>query len=136
VPINQSNAMLLSYLAKYEEGTNILYKQAGLNRDMFQRFMARKDTAKVIETLEQSGSDEVSLYPLALTYFCSTPEILAESKSEVAKVLDHIIEKSLMTPLQVVQILSKTDVATLGLVKSFMSRTIERERREIGNVSF
>jgi len=41
----------------------------------------------------------------------------------------------LLTPLQIVQALSGTGVANLGVVKNFLAETIEKERREIENVS-
>jgi hypothetical protein len=40
-----------------------------------------------------------------------------------------------MKPLQVVQTLSNNAVATVGMLKKYLGETIERERREIRNVS-
>ena len=40
-----------------------------------------------------------------------------------------------MAPLQVIQTLSTNGVATMGMVKAYLSRTLERERKEIANVS-
>ena len=40
-----------------------------------------------------------------------------------------------MAPLQVIQTLSTNAVATMGMVKKYLSDTIERERKEISNVS-
>ena len=50
-------------------------------------------------------------------------------------VLEKIDEDGLMAPLQVVQTLSQSGVATMGMVKKYLWETIERERKEIGNVS-
>lgn len=38
-----------------------------------------------------------------------------------------------MAPLQVIQTLSTNAVATMGMIKKYLSDTIERERREIAN---
>lgn len=40
-----------------------------------------------------------------------------------------------MAPLQVIQTLSTNAVATMGMVKQYLSHTIERERKEISNVN-
>ena len=45
--------------------------------------------------------------------------------------LHKIDTDNLMAPLQVVQTLSQNAVATMGLVKQYLSATVERERAEI-----
>lgn len=54
---------------------------------------------------------------------------------ELQRVLKVIDEQGLMKPLEVVQTLSTNAVATVGMVKRYLGDTIERERREIQNVS-
>lgn len=49
--------------------------------------------------------------------------------------LRKIDEDGLMAPLQVIQTLSTNAVATMGMVKQYLSHTIERERKEISNVT-
>lgn len=44
-----------------------------------------------------------------------------------------IDEDGLMSPLQVIQILSTNNVVTIGIVKSYLNRNIEKERKEILN---
>jgi hypothetical protein len=66
-----------------------------------------------------------------LAYFTSSPEILDAAGPEVEAVLKKIDEEGLMAPLQVIQTLSTNAVATMGLVKKYLSSTVERERSEI-----
>jgi vacuolar protein sorting-associated protein 11 len=73
------------------------------------------------------------LYPAALAYFTSSPQILEEAGSELEAVLKKIDDDGLMAPLQVIQTLSTNAVATMGMVKTYLSATIERERKEISN---
>lgn len=49
--------------------------------------------------------------------------------------LRKIDADGLMAPLQVIQTLSTNAVATMGMVKQYLSHTIERERKEISNVT-
>lgn len=107
----------------------------GLRFDIFRSYTSAKDTKGAIKALRKYGPEEPQLYPAALSYFTSSPEVLAEAgEDEVRAVLRKIDEDRLMAPLQVIQTLSTNSVATMGLVKAYLSETVERERREISNV--
>ncbi len=59
---------------------------------------------------------------------------MKEAGEELLVVLKKIEDDKLLTPLQIVQALSGTGVANLGVVKNFLAETIEKERRDIENV--
>ncbi len=88
-----------------------------------------------IKALRKYGPEEPQLYPAALAYFTSSPRTLEEAGDELDAVLKKIDEDHLMAPLQVIQTLSTNAVATMGMVKKYLSDTIERERAEISYVS-
>lgn len=71
---------------------------------------------------------------MVLSYFSSTPEILSKSTSELLTVLRNIDEKDLLPPIQVVQALSRSNAATIGLLKAYISKKIENERKELQQV--
>lgn len=87
-----------------------------------------------IRALRKYGPEEPQLYPAALAYFTSSQRILEEAGDELDVVLRKIDQDGLMAPLQVIQTLSTNAVATMGMVKKYLSDTIERERKEISNV--
>ncbi|KAI7547852.1 vacuolar protein sorting-associated protein 11, partial [Hortaea werneckii] len=99
--------------------------------DVFRSYTAAKDTRGAIKALHKYGPEEPQLYPAALAYFTSSPEILQEAGDEIDTVLKKIEDDGLMAPLQVIQTLSTNAVATMGLVKKYLSSTVERERAEI-----
>merc|ERR1712093_703248 len=68
-----------------------------------------------------------------IQYFTSDPRILEEAGDELDAVLKKIDEDGLMAPLQVIQTLSTNAVATMGMVKTYLQQTIERERKEIAS---
>lgn len=72
---------------------------------------------------------------MVLTYFSSTPEVMAKSTEELASVMKHIDDKDLLPPIQVVQALSRSNVATIGLLKGYIGKKIEHERAELKQVS-
>jgi vacuolar protein sorting-associated protein 11 len=59
---------------------------------------------------------------------------MKEAGDELLTVLKKIEDDRLLTPLQIVQALSGTGVAHLGVVKEFLAQTIEKERCDIENV--
>lgn len=133
IPIDTSNVLLLSHLSGFRDGTILVREQAGLRFDIFRSYTSAKDTRGAIKALRKYGPDEPQLYPAALAYFTSDPRILEEAGEELNVVLKKIDEDGLMAPLQVIQTLSTNAVATMGMVKTYLQETIERERKEISN---
>jgi tetratricopeptide (TPR) repeat protein len=131
IPIDTSNVLLLSHLSNFRAGTILVREQQGLHFDIFRSYTAARDTQGAIHALRKYGPEEPALYPAALAYFTSSPEILADAGSELDSVLQKIDEDGLMAPLQVIQTLSSNGVATMGMIKSYLSITIARERAEI-----
>ncbi|KAF2679976.1 vacuolar protein sorting-associated protein 11 [Lentithecium fluviatile CBS 122367] len=130
-PIDTSNVLLLSHLSSFRDGTILVREQQGLHFDIFRSYTAAKDTQGAIRALRKYGPEEPALYPAALAYFTSDPDILAEAGDELDMVLKKIDEDGLMAPLQVIQTLSTNGVATMGMIKQYLSTTIERERQVI-----
>ena len=131
VPIDTSNVLLLSDLEKFRDGTVLVSERQGLRFDVFRSYTAAHDTRGAIKALRKYGPEEPQLYPAALAYFTSSPQVLNEAGDEVDAVLKKIDEDGLMAPLQVIQTLSTNAVATMGLVKKYLATTVERERAEI-----
>jgi len=133
IPIDTSNVLLLSHLSNFRDGAILVREQQGLHFDIFRSYTAANDIQGAIRALRKYGPEEPALYPAALAYFTSSPEILDEAGDELDSVLKKIDEDGLMAPLQVIQTLSANGVATMGMIKSYLSTTIERERAEIAS---
>ncbi|KAH8906769.1 vacuolar membrane protein [Coniochaeta sp. PMI_546] len=134
IPISSSNVLLLSHLSNFRDGTTLVKEQSGLLFDIFRSYTSAKDTRGALKALRKYGPQEPQLYPAALSYLTSDPRILDEAgPEELAAVLGRIDADGLMAPLQVVQTLGKNAVATMGMLKPYLSKTIERERRVIAS---
>ena len=133
IPIDTSNVLLLSHLSNFRDGAILVREQQGLYFDIFRSYTAANDTQGAIRALRKYGPEEPALYPAALAYFSSSPEILAEAGDELDAVLQKIDQDGLMAPLQVIQTLSANGIATMGMIKAYLSTTIERERSEIAS---
>jgi len=133
-PLDTSSVLLLSTLSSFRAGTTLVCEQQGLRFDIFRSYTSARDTAGAIKALHRYGPEDPQLYPAALAYFTSHPSVLAEAGADLLdSILTKIDDDGLMAPLQVIQTLSTNGVATMGLVKRYLSATIERERQEIEN---
>lgn len=128
-----SNVLLLSHLSNFRDGTTLVREQSGLYFDIFRSYTTANDTAGALKALRKYGPEEPQLYPAALAYFTSTGSTLLEAGNELDAILKKIDDDGLMAPLQVIQTLSQNKIATMGLIKSYLAKTIERERAEISS---
>ncbi|KAJ2962679.1 hypothetical protein NQZ79_g2272 [Umbelopsis isabellina] len=131
VDYDANQALVLCHLKQFDDGVVLLYEKMEMYSDIIRFWMEKEETDKVIECARKFGPTDPSLYPLVLTYFSSSSETLKKSTSELLSVLDHIDAQDLLPPLQVVKALSRNDVASLALIKNYMGRKIEKERKDM-----
>jgi vacuolar protein sorting-associated protein 11 len=134
--IPTSSVLLLSSLSNFPTGTTLVRERANLYADIFRSHTSINDTSGAISALHKYGpEDPATLYPIALSYFSSTPEILSSPgvEEELQSILRKIDQDNLMAPLQVVKVLSQGGAVNIGVVKSYLSENIARERSEIRN---
>ncbi|KAK6539802.1 hypothetical protein TWF694_009992 [Orbilia ellipsospora] len=129
--LDTSDVLLLSHLCGFKEGTTQVREDQQLLFDIFRSYTTLNDTAGAMSALRKYGEIEPQLYPVALAYLISSPKVLEDAGDELLKVLEVIEKEGLMAPLQVVQILSKNNVATVRMIRKYLSGMIERERQEI-----
>lgn len=136
--IDPNTMLLLSHLSSFKEGyvmANTYNKEAssGFKTDLLRSCIASGKTEDVVQALHTYGPTEPELYPIALNYFVSSQQVLDETKDEFVATLAKIRQDRLMSPLQVIQALSHSSVATVGLVKDYLLEVIEGEKTSINN---
>ncbi|KAI8352515.1 hypothetical protein BD560DRAFT_408869 [Blakeslea trispora] len=134
VHYDTNQALVLCQLKEFDEGIVYLYEKTGMYTDILKHWMNKGQTDRVIEGVRKYGPKDPSLYPMVLTYFSSSPEILAKSTQELLSVMRHIDEQDLLPPIQVIQALSRSNVATVGLIKGYIGKKIQHERDEVKQV--
>ncbi|KKY27486.1 putative vacuolar protein sorting protein [Phaeomoniella chlamydospora] len=133
--ISNSEVLLLSTLSNFEPGKTLIRELASLHGDIFRSHTNAKDTAGALSALQRYGPETPSLYLDALTYVSSSPQILEEAGGEKAltSILREIQTRNLLSPLQVIQLLSSTSVIKMGMIKDYLSSNIEKERKVINS---
>lgn len=139
LPIDTSQVLLVCTSANFVPGMLAIYEQLGMYEDILRFWMDRsqdpsttvEDSRKVVEVLRKYGGLKPELYPLTLRYLTSSSDILGRHHPDLLSILDHIDREKLMPPIAVIQSLSRSGVATVGMVKDYLQRSIVSEQEEI-----
>lgn len=131
--ISSSNILLLSTLSNFEPGKTLIRELSNLHSDIFRSHTNAKDTSGALAAMRKYGPETPSIYLDALTYIASSVQILEEAGGEktLTSILGEIQKRNLLSPLQVIQLLSSTSVVKMGMIKSYLSSNIEKERKII-----
>jgi vacuolar protein sorting-associated protein 11 len=128
--LDESRALVLCQIHKFKPGVLYLYEKMKLYNEIVQLRMDSNEHEAVIQACKKYGDKDPTLWIKALTYFANkTP--LESCRREVKEVLQYIQQQSLLPPLQVIQILSQSGTATLGLIKEYISSNLIREQKSI-----
>lgn len=104
--------------------------------DTFRSMHLTGEVKNCLKFLDKYGEHEPLLYKMALTFFTSSKHVFREIGGDPVfkkNVLEKIIELDLMSPLDILQVLGSTNVATFGLIQDFLVNYIDSETREIDN---
>ncbi|AMD18891.1 HBL011Cp [Eremothecium sinecaudum] len=104
--------------------------------NVFRSMCLTRDAVKCMRFLEKYGKTEPELYRMALNFFLTSPHIYNDIGGDAVfkrRVLDKVVSLELMQPLDILQSLSQTNVATFGLVKDFLVNHIKCQQRETEN---
>jgi vacuolar protein sorting-associated protein 11 len=141
IPYDPMHALILCSTHGFTLGLVLLWEKKGMYEDVL-RFWMDKDregntpgaSQKVIEHLMQYGHEHPHLYQLVLRFLSSTPELLKRHQDDLKEVVEYIDEEGIMPPLGIIQVLSRNEVASVGLVKEWLIKRITVSQTKIQNV--
>ncbi|KAF8432962.1 hypothetical protein L210DRAFT_3614219 [Boletus edulis BED1] len=141
LPYDLTHALVLCSSHRYTPGLILLWERLGMYEDVLRFWMEEHNvgrtssesspSAQVISALRKYGPDNPHLYPLVLRFLTSTPALLTAHQADLESLLEHIESEKIMSPLSVVQVLSRNEVASVGLVKGWLMRRIKQGMEEI-----
>ncbi|KAK2460209.1 hypothetical protein APHAL10511_007800 [Amanita phalloides] len=145
IPYDPTHALVLCSGRGYTEGMVLLWERLGMYEDVVRFWMneaqrgapgdREEASRRVVSHLHQPqyGPSHPRLYLIALRFLTSTPELLARHQTDVKAILERIDKEGILPPLGVIQVLSRNNVASVGLVKEWLVRRIKDARDEIRN---
>ncbi|KAG9316168.1 hypothetical protein JVU11DRAFT_2188 [Chiua virens] len=142
LPYDLTHALVLCSSHRYTPGLILLWEKMGMYEDVLRFWMEEHNSgstsftetspsAQVISALRKYGPDNPHLFPLVLRFLTSTPALLTAHQTDLESLLEHIESEKIMSPLSVVQVLSRNEVASVGLVKGWLMRRIKEGMEEI-----
>lgn len=150
LPYDLTHALVLCSSHQYTPGLILLWEKMGMYEDVLRFWMEEHNSGsapvtgfsesspsvQVISALRKYGPDNPHLYPLVLRFLTSTPALLTTHQADLEVLLEHIETEKIMSPLSVVQVLSRNEVASVGLVKGWLMRRVKEGVEEIATVRF
>ncbi|KAF7306576.1 E3 ubiquitin-protein ligase PEP5 [Mycena indigotica] len=134
LPYDPTHALILCSSHGYTRGLVLLWERMGMYEDVLRFLMASSEpnaSDQVVQRLTSYGHERPHLYLVVLRYLTSTPALLTRHESDVRRVIEHIDKEHIATPLGIVQILSRNEVASVGLIKEWLISRIQSARSEI-----
>ncbi|KAF5367569.1 hypothetical protein D9758_003794 [Tetrapyrgos nigripes] len=136
IPYDPTHALILCSSRGYTDGLVLLWEKMGMYEDVLRFWMDREAvepgaSVEVVKHLQLYGAKHPHLYPLVLRFLTSSSALLSKHQDDLKDILGHIDEEGIMPPLGIIQLLSRNDVASIGLVKNWLIERIQHERSEI-----
>ncbi|KAK7064568.1 E3 ubiquitin-protein ligase PEP5 [Favolaschia claudopus] len=134
LPYDPTHALILCSSRGYTRGLVLLWERMGMYEDVLRFWMDSTEhgaSGEVVRRLKAYGSTRPQLYLVVLRYLTSTPALLTRHERDVREVLEHIDKDGIATPLGIIQVLARNDVASVGLVKDWLMTRIQTTRAEI-----
>ncbi|KAJ6501655.1 hypothetical protein C8R47DRAFT_1253435 [Mycena vitilis] len=134
LPYDPTHALILCSSRGYTRGLVLLWERMGMYEDVLRFWMDSAEPGssdEVVRHLAAYGPTRPQLYLVVLRYLTSTPALLARHEADVRGVLEHIDKEGIATPLGIIQVLARNDVASVGLVKDWLMTRIQTARAEI-----
>lgn len=132
---DDDQALILCQLSQFRRGLMYLYEKMKLHKTLLETLIEVKDYKNVIATCIKFGKKDLELWSLALKFFADNCKECEKELEECIHILD---EEKVLTPIQIIQVLSKNSLVTLSVVSDFILRRtlasaaqIEQDNRQI-----
>ncbi|KAL7410424.1 hypothetical protein BDY24DRAFT_436415 [Mrakia frigida] len=153
IPYDPTHALILCSTNGFTEGLVELWEKLGMYEDVVRFWMEkeredededgdeegkgsttptpRHASEEVLSRLRLYGPTQPQLYPLVLRFLTSSNALLARHGEDLKEVLETIDEERIMPTLEVVQVLSRNGVASVGVVKDWLREKVRGMRVEV-----
>ncbi|KAG0671567.1 hypothetical protein C6P45_000399 [Maudiozyma exigua] len=153
-PIDNSLMMLISHMNKvdtfltYDDDNSdnlndlIATKSSSITQDEgalisilngFRSLTLTEEPNNCMRYFEKYATKDHNLYRAALTYFTSSKHVLNDVGGESIikeKIIDKIVDKRLLTPIELIQILSGSNCASYGLIQDILMSNVRSQEQE------
>ncbi|WFC97795.1 Vacuolar protein sorting-associated protein 11 [Malassezia yamatoensis] len=139
-PYSIEHALVLCSVSQCTPGILFLYERLGMYESIIEHWNHAGESSeegapsKLIDVLKQFGDIRPDLYVSVLKIFATSREMSNGQNANFQWVLDQIDERNLLSPLEVVQIVSEAGVVQLGAISEYLLRHVNQDQTELQGV--
>jgi hypothetical protein len=122
-----NHCLVLCQVNEFRQGLLYLYEKLKMYRDILKFHMDKQEYKQAIAACRKYSEKDSGLWVQLLNYFAERDDC----KDELADVLKVIDERNLLSPITVIETLSQSSIATLGMIKPFILRKISQDLSSI-----
>ncbi|KAI3658936.1 hypothetical protein MP638_006312 [Amoeboaphelidium occidentale] len=122
-----NHCLVLCQVNEFRQGLLYLYEKLKMYRDILKFHMDKQEYKQAIAACRKYSEKDSGLWVQLLNYFAERNDC----KDELADVLKVIDERNLLSPITVIETLSQSSIATLGMIKPFILRKISQDLSSI-----
>ena len=147
-PYTVPHALMLCSTEGYTDGLVCVYEKLHMVDELVQFWIDKAlatgcdDTSqdehascRVMEVLARYCSDVPHLHITVLEFLISRHDILQRHEREFQQVLAYINEHALLSPLEVVELIGKTETVTIGMMSDYLRGVFESEEAETKEIN-
>jgi vacuolar protein sorting-associated protein 11 len=152
LPYDTTHALILCSSRSYTPGLVLLWEKIGMYEDVLRFWMDRalhpsmststpyadfspeNASNEVVRHLHLYGPNHPHLYPLVLRFLTNNQTLLEKHMADVRDILQVIDRDGIISPLSVIQLLSRNSTTSVGLIKEWLMDRIKGAREEIDTV--
>ena len=126
---DKKHVLMLFEMYQVSEGVSMLCEMLELKNELMTYFMHNKDYENIIKLCEQYGKTDKNLWVQALTYFSG--ELAGEptrldAPKYVAEVLVRLEDEPSISPLLVLEIMSKNKALKFSMLKGYLASRLKK----------
>lgn len=123
---DDDQALILVQMYDFKEGKLYLYRKLQMYSMLLKYYMELGNTEKVIDVCKEFGHQDQSLWIQLLTFYAEMDTI---DVAQLLELLQYVNDNEIVPPLMVLQILSRNEHLTLGLLRTYIVRCIQDRQR-------
>lgn len=139
------HALITCVQEHFSKGTAYLLERLGSYEDIIRQSMDDEEQADLtnnVDSARQAGERvlwnfhrykglDANLYPLMLKHLVSSKARMDRHETDLEQLLTEIFDDAIMLPLEVVQVLSKTPMANVGLIRKHLIQALDTQQADI-----
>ncbi|KAJ6226905.1 vacuolar protein sorting-associated protein [Anaeramoeba flamelloides] len=124
----KEHALVLVQMYKFTEGVTYMLEKLEFYHEIIQTHIENEDHQNIIKSCKKYAHKDQGLWLLALNYFVKSE---SDCSQEIVQVLSEIKKENLLSPLMVIQILSKNKKITLEIIQDYLTSLLKENSNKI-----